>query len=147
MTNSNIKTLRKTETRGKLLTIMPILHVLFIVCMWFFQLGMVSPESFFSLPSIHNLSDIFSIIFSFSISVLPIFSSIAILMLKKIGVYLLIFTFIAVLCFEISELFVNAYDINGISNIVAMIFTYYLPLIIFWLIYLYAIKRKWHLFP
>ena len=85
---------------------------------------------------------------------IPIFSSFAILILKKIGVYGLIISFLAYFYFYVVKYFISVIQSNtqyyGNGNILLGILNTILTLpvflLVFWTLYFYAIKRKWHLF-
>ena len=125
---------------------MPLLYLLFVGFIWLFQLGMMSLSAF-SLPLINNINDLFMLILNLLAFVLPIFSSIAILYLRRIGIYALVLSFLSSLYLQFSQLSVTIYNMmHGVLDITSTLLFYFLPFIVFWILYFVAIRRKWHLF-
>lgn len=138
MVANEINAQRDKEKRGLLLTALPIFHILFIGFIWFFQLGMMSPNAF-SLPPIKNLYDLFILILSLTAFILPIFSSVAILLLRRVGIYTLVLIFFTDIYIVFSSSGISSSDLFSFAE-------YYGGFLAFWLLYFFAIKRKWYLF-
>lgn len=142
MVSTNIIDQRKKEGRGWLLITLSLIYLFFSLFLWVFMLGSQSSFSFTFGISFKSISEFYTFLINALIMYLPLFTTIAILSKKKIGMYALILSFLAFVQTEIWS-WESAFQFQ---NVIQVFVTSYLTPLIFWILYFYAIKRKWSLF-
>lgn len=105
MTHTKVGTIKGKEKRGLLLIIVTLLYLFYTLFFWIFMLGSQASFSFigFTPPIWDNVPSFYVYIINFFLLYIPFFTVIAILNLKKIGVYILILSFLSFIQIEIWE--------------------------------------------